>query len=173
MGLFNAGRDVRTINALLTGAEHEARRGGDALPGPEHLLLSALNLADGTAALALGRFGVDGAAVHAALERVHAEALSDIGVSEPDPVAEAGADEPLGRASGVFRSTPQAQQVFRDAVALSKQASPSRLLGAHVVAAVCAVEHGTSARVLAALGIDRDELRSAALTQAAGDGSRR
>jgi hypothetical protein len=71
MGLFNAGRDVRTINALLTGAEHEARRGGDALPGPEHLLLSALNLADGTAALALGRFGVDGAAVHAALERVH------------------------------------------------------------------------------------------------------
>lgn len=75
MGLFNAGRDVRTINALLTGAEREARRGGDALPGPEHLLLSALDLADGTAALALGRFGVDGAALHAALERVHAEAL--------------------------------------------------------------------------------------------------
>ncbi|MBK6300079.1 MAG: hypothetical protein IPF40_03180 [Actinomycetales bacterium] len=47
MGLFNAGRDVRTINALLTGAEREARRGGDALPGPEHLLLSALDLADG------------------------------------------------------------------------------------------------------------------------------
>ena len=62
---------------------------------------------------------------------------------------------------------------LRDAVALSKQASPSRLLGAHVVAAVCAVEHGTSARVLAALGIDRSELRTAALTQAAGDGSRR
>ena len=82
MGLFNAGRDVRTINALLTGAEHEARRGGDALPGPEPLLLSALNLADGTAALALGRFGVDGAALHAALERVPASSRLTFGPGE-------------------------------------------------------------------------------------------
>jgi ATP-dependent Clp protease ATP-binding subunit ClpA len=175
MGLLDAGREVRTIKALLTGAEREALRGGDGMPGPEHLLVSAVELADGTAARALGRFGVDAASLRAVFEQVHADALAGVGVRVPDPVDEADGERSSGPAPGIFRSTPQAQRVFQDAVALSKSTVPSRLLGAHVVAAVCGLEHGTAARVLAALGLDRGRLREAALKEArdAGQETRR
>lgn len=163
MSLMTAGREMRTINALLSAAEDEARRGGDAVPGPEHLLVAAMDLADGTAASALARFGVDTGALRTALEGVHAQALASVGLPGPDTAAGPGLSGP---AAGLYRSTPQAEQVFQEAVALSKTSSPSRLLGAHVVAAVCALEHGTPALALAALGVDRGELRAAALTQA-------
>lgn len=64
-------------------------------------------------------------------------------------------------ARGILRSTPPAQEVFQDAVALSKSTKPSVLKGAHVVAAACQLERGTFARALAALGIDREALRVA------------
>jgi ATP-dependent Clp protease ATP-binding subunit ClpA len=166
MGLLNAGREMRTIKNLLSGAERESRRGGDDLPGAEHLLVAAVDLPDGTAARALGRFGIDADSLRAALEQVHADALAGAGVQAPGPVDAAADVASLAPASGVFRSTPQAQQVFRDAVALSKSSTPSRLLGAHVVAAVCALEHGTAARALSALGLDRSDLRAAALDEA-------
>jgi len=166
MGLLNAGREVRTIRDLLSGAEQEARGGGDDVPGPEHLLLAAMELADGTASRALARFGVDPASLRAALERVHTDALAGIGMQAPGPVDDEAGEPSTGLATGVFRSTPQAQQVFHEAVTLSKSTVPSRLLGAHVVAAVCALEHGTAVRVLTALGLDRSQLRLAALNEA-------
>jgi ATP-dependent Clp protease ATP-binding subunit ClpA len=166
MGLMNVGREVRTIKDLLSGAEQEARRGGDDVPGPEHLLLAAMKLADGTAARALGRFGVDTASLRAALEQVHTDALAGLGMQAPGPVDDEAGAPSSGLATGVFRSTPPAQQVFHNAVTLSKSTVPSRLLGAHVVAAVCALEHGTAARVLTALGLDRSQLRAAALNEA-------
>jgi hypothetical protein len=43
---------------------------------------------------------------------------------------------------------------------------PSWLRGAHVVAAICDLEHGTAARALAALGVDRDRLREASHAEA-------
>ena len=49
--------DVRTIAALCTGAEAEARRDGQCLPGAEHLLLSALALPDGSARRSFERVG--------------------------------------------------------------------------------------------------------------------
>jgi hypothetical protein len=54
MGLVNAVRDMRTIKWLLTQAEAEARNGGEETPGPEHLVLAATTLPDGTAGNALG-----------------------------------------------------------------------------------------------------------------------
>lgn len=51
-------------------------------------------------------------------------------------------------------------------MALSKSVRPSRLTGAHVVAAVCALERGTAARALSILGVDRDSLRDAARAEA-------
>jgi hypothetical protein len=44
MGITTALRDLRTVRALLTGAETEARRDGERTPGPEHLLLAATAL---------------------------------------------------------------------------------------------------------------------------------
>jgi ATP-dependent Clp protease ATP-binding subunit ClpA len=164
MGLVNAARDMRTIKRLLTGAEANARDNGEQTPGPEHLLLAATALPDGTAARALERVGVDPQRLRTAIEEAHASALAAVGI-EVEHRAD-GASGLRSPAAGVFRSTPQAQQVFQDAVALSKSTKPSLLRGAHVVAAVCDLERGTAARALAALGVDRDGLREAARAEA-------
>jgi len=169
MGILNARREVRTINDLLSGAEREARQGGEGLPGPEHLLISAVELADGTAAQALARFGVDAPALRTAIEQTHAAALAGVGLADLSPTDGESTGGSPAPATGVFRSTPQAQQVFQEAVALSKTTKPSRLLGAHVVAAISSLEHGTAARVLASLGIDRSQLRTAALDATHGE----
>jgi len=164
MGLWNAVHSMRTMKQLLQRAEVEARQHGDEVPGPEHLLLAALTLPDGTAGRALGRAGVDPASLRRAVEEVHAAALTSVGIHAEDGVA---APVPRAPARGPFRSTAPAQRAFQSAVALSKSdGSDGRLLGAHVVAAVSELERGTAIRALAALGIDRTALRAAALAEA-------
>ncbi|MGY1753403.1 Clp protease N-terminal domain-containing protein [Blastococcus sp. SYSU D01042] len=164
MGIVTAVRDVRTIKRLLTQAEAEARSGGEQTPGPEHLLLAATALPDGSAARALQRVGVDPQRLRTAIEEAHEDALAAVGIEvEHRSDGAAGLHSP---ATGAFRSTPQAQQVFQEAVTLSKSTKPSGLTGAHVVAATTRLEHGTAARALAALGVDRDRLREAACAEA-------
>jgi len=157
-------REIRTINALLGGADAAARRLGDETPGPEHLLLSALAMDDGTARRAFARAGADPDAFEAAIADQHEAALRAIGV---EPVALDPDDIDAGPPRGVFRSTPAAQRAFQAAVTLSKQVKPSRLLGAHVVAAVAVEEQGTAARALRAMGIDPHALAEAARAEAA------
>jgi ATP-dependent Clp protease ATP-binding subunit ClpA len=157
MGLPTAVRDVRTIKRLLTEAEAEARRAGEDRPGPEHLLLAATALPDGTAARALARVGVTPEAMREAVTAAHATALAGVGVGAENQ----GAAALRAPATGPLRSTPQAQQVFQEAVALAK-AGRSPLRGAHVLAAACALERGTAVRALTAIGVDRDDLRAAA-----------
>jgi ATP-dependent Clp protease ATP-binding subunit ClpA len=164
MGLVNAVRDMRTIKRLLIQAEAEVRNGGEETPGPEHLLLAATSLPDGTAAHALERVGIDPQRLRTAIEEAHASALTRVGIEvehSPDR-----ATQLRGPVTGAFRSTPQAQRVFQEAVALSKSSKPSRLQGAHVVAAICDQQYGTVARALTALGVDRDRLREAARAEA-------
>jgi ATP-dependent Clp protease ATP-binding subunit ClpA len=164
MKLPNPVREVRTINALLAGADAEARRMGDASPGPEHLLLAALAMEDGTARRAFLRAGADPDAVAPAIAAQHDDALRAIGVEpvELDPV-----DVDAGPAKGVFRATAAAQRAFQAAVTLSKQVKPSRLLGAHVVVAVTEIEQGTAARTFQAMGVDPRALGDAARAEAA------
>lgn len=164
MGLINAARDMRTIKRLLTQAEAEARTAGHEVPGPEHLLLAATTLPDGTASHALERVGIDRPRLRAAIDQVHTAALAAVGIEvEYSPGVTA---ELRGPITGAFRSTPQAQRVFQQAVALAKSTKPSRLQGAHVVAAICDLEQGTVVRALTALGVDRDRLREAAHAEA-------
>lgn len=163
MGLINAVRDMRTIKRLLTQAEVEARSAVEEPPGPEHLLLAATTLPDGTASRALERVGIDRHRLRTAIDQVHATALAAAGIEAEHS---GGTAELRGPITGAFRSTPQAQRVFQRAVALSKSTKPSRLLGAHVVATICDLERGTVVRALTALGVDRDRLREAARAEA-------
>ncbi len=164
MRLLNPLRDVRTINRLLTGAEAEARKAGEEIPGAEHLLLSALGLPDGTARRAFERLGVDPGALRGAIESQHALALRGAGIE----VTEGGITQEttLAPARGVFRATPTAQAVFRAAVGLSKEGKRSHLLGAHVVASVARLDQGTVVRALDLLAVDRHALGAAALAEA-------
>jgi len=160
MRLINAVRDMRTIRQLLTEAEAEALRGGQERPGPEHLLISAASLPDRTAARALARVGVSVDALRTAVRS--AQAVAPGAVDSAEPTSSAASTALRAPATGALRSTPQAQQVFQQAVAASKATRPSLLTGAHVVAAATDLEGGTVARALEALGVNRAALRAAA-----------
>ena len=150
-------REIRTINELLAGADAAARRMGEESPGPEHLLLAALAMDDGTARRAFARAGADPDAFGAAVAAQHDAALRAAGV---EPVALAGPPK------GVFTATPAGQRAFQEAVRLSKQVTPSRLLGAHVVAAVAGEGQGTAAPALQAMDVDAAALADAARAEA-------
>lgn len=160
MKLRNPVRDVRTIKTLLEGAEAEAHAAGEPQPGAEHLLLAALALPDGTAQAAFAAVGVDPDAVRAAIAGVHADALRAVGVEPPAEDALDAAIAP-GSARGAYRSRASARTAFTAASDLARSGD-GPLSGAHVVAAVADLEHGTAPRALAALGVDRAALAAAA-----------
>lgn len=157
--------DMGRIKELLEDAETIARRDGLTQPAAEHLVLAALDLPDGTARAALERAGSSAEAFASAVLEQHAAALDSVGVVVDDQLIDASLPEP-GRATGVYRSEPSAQELFRRAGA-DARAEGGGLLGAHVVRAAGALEHGTVARALRHLGIDRDELRRAATAEIA------
>jgi ATP-dependent Clp protease ATP-binding subunit ClpA len=172
MKLRNRVRDVRTINTLLTGAEAEAHRAGESQPGAEHLLLSALALPDGSARRAFTRAGADHDQLRAAIAAQHADALRAIGIEPPDDAAfDAAVVDDSPAATGVFRSNASARSAFQAASEMARSGPSSQLVGAHVVAAVAQMEHGTAARALTVMGIDRCALAAAAREEASAERS--
>ena len=167
MNPFKAFRDMRTIGRLLTDAEQVARRMGDERPSAEHLMLAALALPEGSAARALGGFGVDADRLAQAIRDEHASALVAAGIDASTAEAMA-ADRPVTpeKGSGVYRSNPSAQELFQAAGAVAR-GSGQRLAGAHVVLAAADLEHGTLARALERLEVDRSALRAAAASELA------
>lgn len=165
MKLKNPVRDIRTIKQLLTGAEAEARQMGDTLPGAEHLLLSALALADGSARRVFERLGAGADGIRSAIVAHHAEALQTVGVEPIDAAALLPTPDAVDPPTGAFRSSASAQGVFQEAVKVAKRDKASRLVGAHVVVAVAQMEHGTAAEALRGMGIDRHALAAAAWSE--------
>jgi ATP-dependent Clp protease ATP-binding subunit ClpA len=167
MNPFKALSDMRTIGRLLTDAEQVARRMGDERPSAEHLLLAAMTLPDGTAAGALQRLGVDAGRLAQAIRDEHAAGLVAAGIDAATAAAMA-TDRPVTPTvrSGVYRSNPSAQELFQAAGAAARSAR-QRLAGAHVVLAAADLQHGTLARALDRLEVDRAALRAAAESQLA------
>lgn len=156
--MFRLKGEVLTIRQLLEGAERLAQQSGEAQPGAEHLLLSALALPDGTARRAFERLGVDPGGLPSAIASQHDNALRALGIE----VNAKDLDVPAPAARGVFLSTPSAQATFKRAVELSGTPKPRQLRGAHVVLAVSEMELGTVARALSRLGVKREQLAAAA-----------
>lgn len=116
-------------------------------------MVSALALPDGTARRTFERVGADPDQFHKAVSSLRVAALSDLSHGSADSTAPA---------SGLPPANPSAQRTFQVAVQLSKATKPSQLVGAHVILAICQMEHGTSAQALSSMGIDRAVLRAAA-----------
>lgn len=160
-------REMRAIKDLLTGAESIARSMGDEQPAAEHLLLAAFDLPDGSADRVLGRFGLDRERLRGAIVEQHAAALVAAGM-RPDVAGQLSDAPPLDppTGSGIYRSSPSAQDAFQRAGAMARS-SRRPLVGAHVVAAVADMEHGTVAQLLERLGIDRSEVAAGAAAELA------
>ena len=162
MNPLKALRDARTIGRLLTDAEQVARRMGDERPAAEHLLIAAMAMPDGSAARVLASFDTGVAQLEDAVQEEHAAGLVAAGV-DPDVAARMAEPAPIlpANAPGVYRSEASAQELFQAAGAAARRAG-QRLTGAHVALAAAGVAHGTLARALERLGIDREALRDAA-----------
>ena len=160
---------MRTIAALLTDAEEIAHRSGAERPAAEHLVLAALQLPDGTAARALERVGSSAGELGAALDAEEAEDLGRVGIhADRDRIS--GELPPPIQPVGVYRSEPSAQELFQTA-GDDARARGGSLVGAHVLRAAAALDHGPTARALDRMGIDRTELRAAASAEIEDRGS--
>lgn len=151
---------MKTIARLLTQAEEVARNGGAERPGAEHLVIAALQLPDGTAARTLERLGSSAADFSAALVAQEADDLARIGVQAASDRIDSELPQPSDP-GGVYRTEPSAQQLFQTAGDDARRCGGA-LVGAHVLRAAAALEHGSTARALRRMGIDRIELHAAA-----------
>ncbi len=160
-------REMRAIKDLLLGAEGIARSMGDEQPAAEHLLLAAFDLPDGSADRVMGGFGLDRDRLRSAIVEQHAAALVAAGM-RPDLAEQLSDAPPLDppTGSGVYRSSPSAQEAFQRAGAMARS-SRRPLVGAHVVAAVADMEYGMVAQLLERLGIQRSEVAAAAADELA------
>lgn len=146
---------ARTLRCLFEAAERHALADQQRQPGAEHLLLAALDLADGTAQQLLAQFDADSSRFREAIASQQADALSAAGwtgaPAEPEPL------QPRG---GIYLAGASAIEVMK--TLSMKRARHRPLLGAHVVAAVASLDHGVAARALRSMGIDLIELRQEA-----------
>ena len=142
--------DMKNLSTLLTEAERQAELLGDGLPGAEHLVLAALELDESSARELLG---VDADQFRAAIVAGHASALASAGITVNENEL-----SPAKSRSPLYRSEASAEEVLRRTRILAKK-DGVRFQAAYVVRAAAEREHGTVARALATLGIDRESLK--------------
>lgn len=150
--------DMKTLTALISGADEQAQLSGEEEPGAEHYLLSALTLSDGSAARVFERVGVDPNQFRDAVHQQYDDALQSVGINanghfvHPEPIA----------SSRVFHnSKPSGQAVIKALYALRREDQETPLLGAHVVDVVTKMNHGVAARALRAMGVDPAQITQA------------
>lgn len=153
--------EMATIKEVLTSAESLAREMGDKEPGSEHLLLAAIDMADGQARRAFERLGATPDDFATAIVRQHQAALAAAGIETPPkpPTHIPSTDQkPMNLGAS-------ARTAFQRATKLVKEYRPAAFGSAHIAIAVSEQEQGTAARSLAGMGVDRAALRTAAVAE--------
>jgi len=153
------------MNALFPGAELEARRMGDKMPGAEHLVLAALELPEGSARRSFERVGADPGAFQVAIVAQHDAARRDAArrAALDEPRADAS-DEDASEPAQILmptRTSLTAQAVFKEVVGLVRN-EKSPLYGAYVLMVAARMENEKTARALRAIGVDPAALADAA-----------
>ena len=156
--LRRARADLGTMNRLLPRAEQIAHSAAAERPGAEHLLLAALEFDDTQAQDVLGELGVTAHELQAAIAQQHTDALASIGITADDAAIDAALPAPRS-APKVYLAEGSLQDTFQRAVELAKR-DKSTLRSGHILLATCDTEHGTLARALQQLGVDRHQLQS-------------
>jgi len=156
--------DIRTMNALFPGAELEARRVGQKVPGAEHLVLAALELPEGSARRSFESVGADPGAFQAAIVAQRDAALRDAArrAARSEPGDEESDEDTPAPAQILMpvRTSPTAQAVFKEVVDLvRKEKAP--FYGAYIVMVAAGIEQGTTARALRSMGVDLAALADA------------
>ncbi len=159
-------RDMKTIKTLCFEAEKMANIDGQKEPGAEHFVLSALALPDGTARKAFARIAANPDKFRAAITQQYEDALRNVGIELPHEVDMNISETPIPTSTGPYKTQSSAQALMHMLtreimVKYQKENSAAPLLGAHVILAACAAQHGVAVRAFRAMGIDMSKLAEA------------
>ena len=155
--------DIRTVNALFTSSEHIALEAGEPMPGPEHLVMAALDLPDRSARRVFETLGVDPDTFRDAVEAQHTAALEAAGIGGSADLA-GHLPPPPSKPRGLFRTTGAAETVFKRVVKLVRK-EKSQLYGAYVLLVASQAEHGTVPRALREMGLEPAAVATAARSE--------
>ena len=153
--------DIRFMQSLFPAAEAEAAALSEKEPGAEHLIMASLEFQEGSARRVFERVGADPDQFRQAVTSQHAASLRSIGIEDDGATVDDQMPPPPEEPNSVYRSASSARQVFPEVVKLVKR-DRSRLSGAYILLVASQMEHGTTARALAMMGVDRRELAAAA-----------
>ena len=136
------------MERLFTVAEEEAARTGETTPGAEYLVISALQLREGSARRSFERIGAAPDAFRNAV----------MGQCENTPIStDITSKRPV-------RYGASGRALFQEVVNLVRE-EKSQIYGAYIVLVAAQIEYGKTPDTLKQIGVDRDELASAARTE--------
>ena len=144
-------RIPQPMRDIMIGATQEAQRRGSAAVAAEHLMLAILAQETSAASAVLADFGLDHAALDAALDSEIAHSLAVIGIE--------GLDSALLEATG-RDSRPMWSSSIREAFRRAQSSGRRRRRAAELdlLYGIVTANVGTVPRTLAYAGIDRDAL---------------
>lgn len=148
------------MEKLFTTAEAEAERAGVTKPGAEYLVISALQLPEGSARRAFERVGADPEAFRDAVGGRHEDAPLPIGIDSIDGHPDQRLPEPARSHRPVQYGT-SGRELFQSVVSLVRR-EKSQIYGASIVFVAAQIDHGTTPRALQRMNVDRSELAAAA-----------
>lgn len=145
--------DIKTINALFTGAEDHANQMGEEKPGAEHFVLAALDLPDGSARRALVQVGADPDQYRSAIEQQYRDALAKVGISADDLTS-----TPISHRDKIYKAKASADDLIQQLHKQRKAYKDTPLQGLHVLEVVTSMQQGAAIRALRGMGVDADVL---------------
>ena len=150
--------DVQTLSNLMESSIDHAAAAGSTIAGAHHLALAAFEMEDTTAADALAALGKTPEDFRSALSQLDDEALADLGITAPETEPEPVKRTRLGKTDATYEAALQATFELH-----GKAKDRPDLTSAHVLAGVANVELGISARVFAAMNLERAAVIEACL----------
>lgn len=153
--------NIRFMQSLFPAAEALATAAGEKEPGTEHLIIASLEFREGSARRVFERVGADPDRFRDAVADQHAAALRSLGIEDETATIDEQIPPRPERPSGAYRNAPSARRVFPEVVKLVKR-DESQLSGAYILLVAAQMEYGATARALATMDIDRNELAAAA-----------
>ena len=168
-------RFAKDAREAVVHAQDEARSLGADRIGPEHVLLGTVRTPDTVAAQALGRLGVDHAALLAAVRAlpahaIDADALAGIGIDLASVRAEVEASFGPGALDAAAVLEPQEgapavrcrrEEAARGRAAQGDPVQARRIDSGHLLLAVVRLDDTSAYRALAAVGVGPDAAREA------------
>ena len=142
--------DMKTLSGVTESSLEYAAMSGESIAGAHHLALAAFDMDDARAADALTSLGSSVEDFVSALRNLDANTLADLGIEDVDISHVPVERSRLGKTDATYEAALKATHQFH-----TNDKDRPQLRSSHLLAGVASVEFGTSARVFADLGLDR------------------